>query len=1048
MSDDNFGEELPYDMQGFQTEEFDLGSEDAAGDWLTQHSSSGLGSERTAVSPALMLGRIDAMEHPTQLVAKMALMGTLDARSVGMDHIDVEAAVEEFTSVTGMSRFDMGRQIKIPDGVELPRSRERLRMGVSLLATSGEYMDIGPGGRLIGQSLNADRTDKADKALKEAFAGIDGLADRYFTKSTREGPLYQRRHKQLVGELTHWILDKGSSWSANAFLPLPNQLNTEGLIPTQAEGFRQGAGSTSPYTPLQHGEELYAQRAQGDVSVYAQGNLAASAPSLRNTFAPWDNSLENPGKTRDFNFNQLRTGVEGIRKTLRGFALSTRDEYKGNKERVLGLDNVSGDQAAFYDRVNDSATFTDMGGLSTYRNLAVDGDKSESDIYLREGVDLEAVPDRLSAPNGEISDRDLYRLYMEDAKNPVQGSDAWLAQRKGMVTGSKSKELWKGKGDARLAITMAAERLGVADDVANAYTSQGNKYEDRVKRSFLAGPGKNLDWEEAFFETNESMPGFGASPDGRLYDKTTGKSAGLLELKYFGESTFKDALKDTMPQMQMQMMVTGESQTHLYALNRETGEYSHDIVKANPTMQSELKSLGESALRLTSGLDVRGIKEMRKYVKGARRPGAGAGQTSSFTSTGTEVSAPMTAFGSQVALRDSSPAVVSNTDDVVDSLEDIFNQLGGGGGDGGSEDSMNKFTEAVDNATKSLGLMAAGAIVSGNESGMNEVRRADLIGLDVMNMRGMRKVLESSGMDSDGINSTLGGAGDLVAAYNSEISAVDTWSNLKVMQASAVTMPGIRGLKIPSLRDMQSLDPQGMTAMVKGMMNGVSSKQAKSFIANKMFPGMGDLVGSSASAEDIGSAIDTSISEEDLRDTYSGVQDVAQLLRDFKEGLGSLGSEVGSLGKGITVLAGTVGTLATAYAMTKGKLNMGGAGGKLGGLLGGAAALTGLAVIAEPVIEQYTAGQATAAIAEEGLAGQEDLDLNLNIPNAFGAGNGTYSTIPGKSIGGVVTPERNHATKQTIVNNLEVTVGISPDLTVVETDFNGDINTDETSNIN
>jgi len=632
----------------------------------------------SGLSESLLIERTGHLSLSVQRLTRDILSGNIDVSIHGLRQIDVMASVEAFEDATGVPAAETAAKMNMPkdayigdittiDPVTMKPtevrkhipSRQDVVQTLGTMRSSDEYLQIGPGGRMVGQRLSEKANDKANDQLMNAFQGIRDIAPSYFTDAAKKyGPtnLYAQRTRQLEGELTNWILDKDRSWSSDVFLPTPNELSTEGLKATASVGTFGGLNSgqkntTSPFTYIQHAAAIEKARGQGEITVAEQESIIKSAPSLSNTLRPIDWNASDPIHSQKVAMAELEYKVRGIRDPLRRFALSTRDEYRGNTERVQGRDTVDDEQALQFEERNQVSSFLDMGGLDTYRNLGVEGDKSEADRYMAEiksGVpdefdfkeEKEFDPDlpnffrldKIHKPNFfnpthskdsfamPGSDEERYALQVLDKNSPEQGSKEWLAQREGMVTGSKAKELWKGKGDERLAITLAKERMGIADDISNAYTVRGSKKEDVVLRSFMANEGKGLTHREAFFETNSKLSGFGASPDGRLFD-SEGKSAGLLEMKYFGDRTFQSVVKDTMPQMQMQMMVTGEKQTHLYAMNADTGQMKHEVVSADKEMQDELLELGMSALEVTKSLDKYGkIIDMEGKVKGARRP--------------------------------------------------------------------------------------------------------------------------------------------------------------------------------------------------------------------------------------------------------------------------------------------------------------------------------------------------------------------------------------------------------------------------------------------
>jgi hypothetical protein len=248
---------------------------------------------------------------------------------------------------------------------------------------------------------------------------------------------------------------------------------------------------------------------------------------------------------------------------------------------------------------------SDRGGMYGYKK------QSEISRHIEDALDEEEEQRMADIKEGRFS----------------QGTQAWLDQRKGKITASTAATLLKPMGAEEMAVKLASERLGIASsDEPNAHMREGNDGEEKALTAFLMGEGKGLHMEEAFFETHMDYEGFGVSPDGRLYEEAfdpdnpekVRKSAGLLELKFLSTNRMEGALDRYMPQMQMQMAIAGESQTHFYALDKHTGDNMHYVVKADPKMQKKLLKAGWKAKQLEQDLDPLGAQELRKKIKARR----------------------------------------------------------------------------------------------------------------------------------------------------------------------------------------------------------------------------------------------------------------------------------------------------------------------------------------------------------------------------------------------------------------------------------------------
>ena len=196
--------------------------------------------------------------------------------------------------------------------------------------------------------------------------------------------------------------------------------------------------------------------------------------------------------------------------------------------------------------------------------------------------------DLTKVDQSQLTDLQKYQLETENLIRPEQGTKEWLEQRRGKVTASRAADLLNNKKKWRLTRDIAKEIHYLEDPfIPNDYTAEGNKQEPKVRRQFLRTVGKEFTYQEAFFEEDEDLPMLGVSPDGRLYDQE-GKSRGLAEFKWLTSNSLKTAVETYTPQMQFQMLITGEEETHFFAMGRHTNEYVYQVVKANPEMQLKL----------------------------------------------------------------------------------------------------------------------------------------------------------------------------------------------------------------------------------------------------------------------------------------------------------------------------------------------------------------------------------------------------------------------------------------------------------------------------
>lgn len=592
----------------------------------------------------LQLERIGHVEYRIQAGIKAVLSGE---RLEGVHPVDAAAAREQFVSEIGMDPKDFAKQIKLDEVVQAPRHPQDLKTVLSMLQnTSGEYMERGPGKTLPGNIFDEGKQLKSDEDLKTALGYVSELADLYLDGRTRGSTVELPRRQALENALTTRFLEGTFFEGSKDLLPLPNETGVTGIVRTQGiYGSVQGTAEDR----LSSGkfDEFYKTTGQGiktrfvrdesgykvfrdEVSEAQRRDILRRTPSIANTLFPKPRTYgkqtftaeERARQSREqkYSMEQAQFKADFARRVLREQLPTTRDESKGQM-RMSGWDAPYDEQADLQNLRNE-ATILGM----DWKDRPTEDGLSDIDLYI------ERTHEKIPISTG----------------SPKQGTAAWLAQRKGKITASTAAGLLKPSGVEERALELAMERLGTKIPfTGNADTREGNEGEDKAARAFLAGPGRNLTMAEAFFEENENLPNFGVSPDGRLYDEE-GESAGLLELKYLASGSMKGALAKYTPQMQMQMAVSGESQTHFYALDKFTGEYVHELVQADPNMQAELIDAGQQALNLAAGLDNRGVQALRKQIQSAKpRKKVGAtevkGQQKSFAPK-EDLDEPMTAF--------------------------------------------------------------------------------------------------------------------------------------------------------------------------------------------------------------------------------------------------------------------------------------------------------------------------------------------------------------------------------------------------------------------
>lgn len=1231
----------------------------------------------------LQLGRISHVPDTVQYAIK-TLLGT--GQLEGAHPVDVAAALEEFGSITGVSNEAFAKQIKAekPSDVtvngrvrQYQSSQEDIATAISMLSnTAGEYLERGPGGQMIGNISDGEKQYKADTDLNTAIGYVQEIAGHYLDDRTIGSPVEAARRLAVEEAITKRLIDGTFYEGSKNILGLPNELtvsgglkedgsvaNLTGLKTTQGiygsfQGTAEDRLSSSQFDdlykqlPTAAGQKTKFVRDDSgykvfrdDVTEAQRKDVLRRTPSLANSLFPKPKAIgkqvftsEEKAKHKrdqDFAMATAQRKATFARKIFRQELITNRDESKGNTQRMAGWDTPYGEQADVSSLRNEAAILGEEWN-SFYADQKDDDSKQSSMNDLVQKLAEKETISRYVEPS-TFDQSFQYR----------QGTKGWLRQREGKITASTAANLLTEKGMDSAVYTMARKNLNIEDTeddfIGNAHTREGNDGEGRAQAAFMASKhAKGLNFNEAFFEENKDLPGFGVSPDGRL-TTDEGESAGLLELKYLSSGSMEGALKKYTPQLQMQMAVTGESQTHFYALDKFTGEYVHELVQADPTMQAELVSRGFEVQEEARKLNAKGVKTLRDKIKSKKftpRKQVGAveevrGQQESIVLE-EDIDQPMTAFQASVLATAKTPAsggiasqtllakkmyrqeqadkmkqAVDNAKDlpteelvfeeannlrkgeqakarsafvdgnirpafgdsadlvstemanyykaeekaasaatkeeaqvrrmaaaetaayaeeskrnapaieaskVADAESNVRGQAGArnrfnennqraafGDTDNGvnkdmadfyqkqedeaneaakaeeaaskesieaakeASSSLREFGNEVKKASKVLGELA-NVVMSGNKSGMDEVRLAAESGLDVGQVRGMRKAMEVAGMSEGGINKVVSTAGNLVTTFNDERTSASKFTEL-MSTRGASNLESINQLEMPSYQEFQNMDAQQMTVMVAGMMQG-KSKEARTQIGN-MF-GMSELAVSNISPEMI-SGLDSSISEEGLKSTNKGIQLVEQEKRRLLETVGSLGEESGKATAVVGIGSAVVGSATAGYVASKFAK-----GTKASKILEAAkASKTGVmgSITSGASTALKTGGKVLGGIGAAYAIGDWALDQANEIDAAFFDGElnetnrarhdaeeamltgdwkaGTWwaddspidDAVPSNSIGKMPMKGREESKTSSNIVNVEVTNEISSDMIRTTTDVDGDLNVDEESNI-
>ena len=1045
----------------------------------------------------LQLSRIQHLDEGIQRgIQVLAQGGSIS----GISPLDAAAAVEEFGSQIQGDPSLWANQLRIDETVSIPNSSQDKKMILSVLQnTSGEYFDKGPGSDLAGHTLIQDRQRKMDEDLKLALGYIDELSELYIDPRSKGHSIYGVKKDLVKQSLTSRFLDGTFSEDAASILPLPNETGVTGIRPTAS--YRGYTGTSFDRV----GFDIYAE----------ENNLTSEdsafwehKPNLKGSLFPKSINRGSSGadkakatRYQDYQHGQALYKAKFARKILREQMPTNRDESAG-QIRMTGWDTPYGDQAERMDLLNEAA-IQDL----DFQQASLEA--GEPKFSLEMSKEIGKGSDREGAYGMRpISEVDVFIEKAIEGSSEEQNIEGirqrtpeWYAARKGLITSSRLiNESGRRLTPEELAQDLALERLGLKDKfVGNAHTREGNEGEKLALQAFLSGQkqlGNELQHTEVGLLQNKNFPGFGASPDGRLKgaDATGETNEGLLELKYLTTGAMSKALAKYTPQMQLQMAITGEEQTHFFALDKYTGESIHEIVKADVEMQGDIFKTGIQAKSIEAGLDARGVQNMIKQSKEERNSGSATpvdvtGQTASFIRD-TSIPVPMTGFrtkGGNVgdamvrryetakseeaeaiaqAWADSDPAAGFQEAERAAAAKSAQADKETAAASKEAANNIKELGKASRTAATIMGEIGS-LITSGNTSGMDEVRLAGEVGLDTENVRGMREALVRGNLSERDATSVIGRAGALVTTYNDEALASTAYTKIMSDRGKS-TLPEVRGLALPSRTGFQNLDAQEWVSTATEAILSVDSPEAKTQIA-AMF-GMGSELAAFERVDGVDVMdVDGRINKEGLTDTMQGVQDVLQEIREVKEAISSQGrlsgaagataevaSDVASSGTGAAV-AGAVGTVTAAAASrtTLGKSLLQRAAGTVGKFSLPAA----IASLIPSTTRYLTGTKDDGGIADSGLdileaaavggglgsiGGPVGAAAGALVGTGVGVLNEAYQyftrdggeAIPEPGVNQVMTGRIDRSTP--VVNNIEVNTTVTPDSTITEVNENGD----------
>jgi len=647
-------------------------------------------------SAGMMEHRVGSMSQGVQAATK-AIMGG------GLGTLQSRIAAENYLNLTGEDPGAFARRIKAQTGgnvtitdeygntrTQTPSaySKSDLRIAQGMFSEEGidKYMNRGVGSAQEGNTYGIEAHEVAYRdALKDAYATVRAIAPRVIDPLVPTGAGYETRLLKAEEELIKFGMESVGGIGGNRYrMPNPNELHVRGRRSTIGRG--TGTQGT-PFTQLEY-----------DAAISPGGSLYGQSEDETFRYIPSGYKSYDLDKEQ---FNEMQTEYLAAMKTIRQSTLTATDEAHGNLQRSSGYQQSREDwnaignmqNEAYIQDIDRNPNYVAGGGkgqggtgeeqiilekigdefagfnqnmllnpdlAAAYGQGGVTGGSEKGGMYgVSEPSDYTKFAEDY-IPNDNVdpfSERGQYMARMRGA--PTQGSAQWLAQRKQVdFTASTIGILGSGSGTDKLAVNLRLRQKdakGVTEGydytgkyskdisfIGNTYTKEGNEFEGDVRKFFMAQVGKpaGLQYQEAFFERGEgNLSNFGVTPDARLYDES-GASAGLAEFKLKRGKAFNTVLEDYYDQVQLQMAVTGESQTHLFALNQHTDETAHHLIEADPVRQEFLIAEANAAKSQAEGLTLGGTEALMKTIKGRNTAKQNAvpqvaGEEARLTSLGT-----------------------------------------------------------------------------------------------------------------------------------------------------------------------------------------------------------------------------------------------------------------------------------------------------------------------------------------------------------------------------------------------------------------------------
>ena len=971
-----------------------------------------------------------------------------------------------------------------------PRSTQDKATVMSMLSkTANIYAEKGPQD-LPGHAIPEDRAAEEDARMTRAFNNIEWLNKHYLSAAASGTSGGRRKLNTLNANLVTRFMEGTMFEGSSSVMALPNETGVNGLVRTQgvfsssqgtaftrAEAAQQFKDKYSTYQMNDGGVTYYNQDENGfrkfvdGISDEDRATVLRNTPSLKNSLFPIDgygkmNDLEKEmaKAVQTKQYDHFVEVANETREIFRQQLLSDTDISHGNKLNMAGFHTPYGEQAHRVNTINEALlegatgeAYTDPERVGLQHKLLDDfEDNINPDLLHQQGTGAVGRAgihgDRATTDLSDILDErehfrpaddrdyidDAYAKYAKANGQIADHTPEWYRARFGKITASRVGDLLTSSGKTsksalKVVEKMAREQLGmkVPNDefFGNSDTRAGKEGEEEARQMFIKHiASKRGDIVgDAYFTERKDMPGMGVSPDAVVY-REDGSKRGLLELKYLTTKGVKGALNKYYDQMQFQMAIDETDTMELFALDRDTDDFAHEIVHANPRRQRQLLAAANNALEAVNKMTEKELKAMAQLSSDPSEQD----YESAYFNYSEELDEPIGVFEGKGGKKvESKPA---STESKMESQQAMLDQKHGEALR--MQDAMNmksaqesaqasakataqlqKFTASVGKAATSLAKLG----LATGEGAMDTARFASSAGISVEQARGLEFML----MDGEG-GHTLEGARAAVMA-GSEVARVfnDPTLQASAMEDLAKRFAAIDGVSAPQISQLKGLDAQGVVALVAQLQEG-HSPEVQRQIGSAIHSGFKGFGVNQHSAEDLAGATGY-IDNQGHRDFTSGAASVNQAVQTGAETLvAASGYRGGQLSAGIDKVAGGVGMFGWARSLLS----------KPALVVAGSAAALGSTVAVDGAIKD--AGG-------HGLSDTEDGGMFNHGIHPAAALDKMYDdaiAVPEQAIKGTGSKGNITVTAPPVTINNSTNVSVDPNMVKVENDQDGETTTE------